>query len=397
MAFRGHKSLGKIMDATEWIRSRAANGQPLNLHAVMRERPDLLEQAFAGPSPLGWRRTLIQAGVDPYKIVHEYEDQVRCAICGYSSSVLGTHLKGRHGVTGEEYIEEFGTECELSSEWFRATRFGSRPIAGIPHWEGLWSRYYVIDWIIRLHEEGRDLNFHSFCKVGGTLSKTGWKLFGSWDSALRAAGLNPDDERAIPPFQQWTGELIIERLRDYAVEKRKDWRLRMSNELRMAIGRIFGSPEAAARAAGLRFADISNRAIISGRQMRELVAALRKLEGLEGLTRRRKLSEIYHKNEQNRRIIQNRYGSLQRLAEQEGINPQAVAIQTYRDKSDVHHDMDMLEQSGLPLCFDTLRRGHKRLYNVIMDTGWGRERLETPQRQGKSASRPRVGADRKKG
>ena len=52
------------MDLTKWIRSQAATRQPLNLHAVARARPDLLEQAFAGPAPRGWRRSLMDAGVD---------------------------------------------------------------------------------------------------------------------------------------------------------------------------------------------------------------------------------------------------------------------------------------------------------------------------------------------
>ena len=33
------------MDITQWIRSQAAAGQPLKLHAVARKRPDMLEQA----------------------------------------------------------------------------------------------------------------------------------------------------------------------------------------------------------------------------------------------------------------------------------------------------------------------------------------------------------------
>ena len=363
------------MDVTRWIRSRAAVEQPLNLHAVRREQPDLLEQAFAGPSPRGWRRTLIAAGVDPYKIVHEYEDQVHCEICGRSSCVLGIHLKNCHGLSGQEYTEEFGPDCEVSSESFRAAKFGSRPVAGIAHWEGLWSRHYVIDWIILLHEKGLNLNVHSLHDVGKNLAQAGWKLFGSWDSALQAAGFNPDDERAIPPFQQWTGDLVFERLRDFAVAKRADWRLPMPNDLTFAVGRLFGTLEAACRAAGLRFEDVNRRAIFSGRRVADLVAALRKLEGLKGRTRRKKLGEIYHKNDENRRIIQNHYESLKRLAEQEGIDPRAVAVQTYRDESDVHHDLDMLERAGKPLCYTSFKRGYLTLYNVIRKTGWGRERL----------------------
>ena len=53
------------MKLSKWIRSRAATQQPLNLHAVTRERPDLLELAFAGPTPRGWRRSLMDAGSIP--------------------------------------------------------------------------------------------------------------------------------------------------------------------------------------------------------------------------------------------------------------------------------------------------------------------------------------------
>ncbi len=80
------------MELTQWIRSQAATGQPLNIHAVQRERPDLLDVAFAGPAPRGWRRSLIDAGVDPYEIVHAHESQVICRVCGVSFSVLGREI-----------------------------------------------------------------------------------------------------------------------------------------------------------------------------------------------------------------------------------------------------------------------------------------------------------------
>ena len=141
------------MDITNWIRSQAATGQPLNIHAVQRERPDLLEQAFAGPTPRGWRRSLRDAGVDPYKIVLDYEDQVECAVCGMAFVILVRHLKIRHGMTCEEYLQEFGRDHETTSESYRAGLTGLRPISGIAHWERVWSPQYVIDWILRLHHE----------------------------------------------------------------------------------------------------------------------------------------------------------------------------------------------------------------------------------------------------
>ncbi|MEI6674837.1 MAG: hypothetical protein WCO57_06635 [Verrucomicrobiota bacterium] len=364
------------MKLSKWIRSRAATQQPLNLHAVARERPDLLELAFAGPTPRGWRRSLMDAGVDPYKIVHEHEQDVECAVCGTSHAVLGTHLKTCHDMTGEEYREEYGSDLEISSESYRAAHFGGRPVAGIAHWEGVWSRHYVIDWILRLrHEEGHDPNYQHVVKTGRSLANAGLSLFGSWDATLRAAGLDPDLLRVNPPGRQWTRTMVIKGLREFAKMKKGNWRLEMSNHLRMAAPRFFGTLEAAYLAAGLTHEQISSRAIFKSEAVDNLVAEIRALESLKGRERRRKLDAINLKNEDNHRIVMGRFGSLRLLAEKAGIDPRLVAQDTYRDEADVQHDLDILEREGKPLNFSTLKKGHKRLYNVISQTGWGAERL----------------------
>ena len=365
------------MEIRKWIRHRAATGQALNLHEVARERPDLIEEAYAAPAPRGWRKCLIDAGVDPYKIHHIHEELVECAICGYTAAVLGIHLKKHHQMTSAEYREEYGPHRQISSEAFRAGQFAARPVAGIAHWERLWSKHYVIDWIIRLREEGHDLNFHSIQNAGQSLASTGWSLYGTWDNALRAAGFNPDEERAIPVPQHWDHEILTARLRDFAVAKRANRRLEMPNNLRAAATRLFGTLDSAAKAAGLEPDEISIQALFTSRKVDELVAQIRTLENLKGRERREKLGEIYHDNSNNKRIIQHHFLSLKRLAEMSGIDPKTVAIEIYRDETDVHHDLDLLEKAGKPLCFDTLRHGYKRLYNVIRETGWGRERLNT--------------------
>lgn len=363
------------MRVIDWIKSQAAAGQPLNLHAVARTRPGFLKSAFSGRSPRGWYRTLIDAGADPYQIVHEHNDEVLCPWCDYTGAVLGTHLKSQHGMGREDYLEELGQDIELSSEQFRADRFLARPIHGIGHWEKLWSKYYVIDWILRLREEGHPLNFHHLNQQGQSLTHSGIKYFGSWDAALLAAGLNPEDERAIPVFRQWTPEVVIQELRDFAKKKKTNWRLQMPMDLRCAIVRTFGKPAAAAKAAGLKYDDISHRAIFSSPKVSRLVEAIRKLEGLKGKARLEKLSAIYHKDLDNRRIIQNSYGSLRKLALCEGISLRSVSLKAYRDKADVLHDLDLIERSGKTISFSNLKKGHKRLYNVISETGWGRSRL----------------------
>ena len=60
------------MDITKWIRFQAATRQPLNIHAVQREQPDLLEQAFAGPTPRGCNRPIVgREDIKPTAMIQE--------------------------------------------------------------------------------------------------------------------------------------------------------------------------------------------------------------------------------------------------------------------------------------------------------------------------------------
>lgn len=363
------------MRIAKWIKSQAAAGDALNLHAVARNRSDLLEKAFAGSAPRGWYRSLVDAGVNPYKITHEHADVVHCKICDYSGPVLGTHLKQLHGVDRKEYLDEFGPTSDVSSESFRVAKFLARPIHGIAHWEKLWSRYYVIDWIIRLQHEGHTLNYYSVYQEGQSLTNAAIKFLGSWDLALLASGFNPDEERSIPAFQQWDADLVIQKLHEFAAAKNNNWRLKMPDDVRYAAGRVFGSLKSATKAAGLCADDLSHRAIFTSPKVANLVNAIRKLEELKGQSRMKRLRAIYHKDANSRRIVQNHYGSLRKLTLQEDIDPRLVSPEAYRDEADVHHDLDIIEQKGKTIYFKTLKCGHKRLYNVISETGWGRERL----------------------
>ncbi len=367
---------GKL-DMSEWIRHRAATGQALNLHEVARVRPDLIAEAFALPSPQGWRRCLMDAGVDPLGIVHNHEEHVECAICGLSFGVLGTHLQHRHQMTGEDYHREYGEYHDLTSEAYRADKFRGRPISGIDHWERLWSKYYIIDWVLRLHEEGHRLNMQNMSMVANPVRTIGYMLFGSWDATLLAAGFNPAEERAIPVAQRWTKGKLFAELRGFAKLKHGKSRLEMPDDLRQAARRWFGSLEEAARAAGLVPEDVCRQGFFTNDKVDALVSELRTLENLKGRVRRAELARIYQHNVKNKNMVLGCFGSLKRLAKACGINARAVSTESYRDEADVHHDLDILEREGKPLGFRTLKSGYKRLYNVIRETGWGAGRLDS--------------------
>jgi hypothetical protein len=113
-----------------------------------------------------------------------------------------------------------------------------------------------------------------------------------------------------------------------------------------------------------------------GTPVEVVVAAIRSLEGLKGRERRERLDAIYHGDATARRIVMNQYSSLRQLALAEGINPAVVATAVYRDETDVQHDLDRLEGEWGAIDRQVLIRDHKRLYNVIMEAGWGADRIQ---------------------
>lgn len=356
-----------------WIRQRADDGEPLNLHAVLKARPDLLEEAFTGPHPRGWRRSLLDAGVDPYQIEHQHEALAQCRICGEWLSVLGKHLSIGHGTSRDEYLDEYGADCELSSQMFRVSKFRGGTDCGIAHWEKIWSRYYVLDWIMLLYERGHDVNYWAVAHSFKPLAYQGIFFFGSWDEALRLSGLNPETIRRHPLHRKWSKPMIAASLRELADAKKSGARGDVPVDLAMAIKRYYGSTESACKAAGLTSEDVLLRpGVLSDDEAAPLVAAIRELESLKGNERSKRLSAIYSKHHN---YIVSRYGSLQKLANAEGLDPSWVAIRRYRTEADVLHDLDELAKAGKPLHFTTLKNGYKRLYNVILETGWGATRL----------------------
>jgi hypothetical protein len=66
-----------------------------------------------------------------------------------------------------------------------------------------WSKRKVVDEIRRWKDEGHELNFYAVRRTYGSLLRPAKKFFGSWDRALRAAGLNPDDHKKWRPTP-WT-------------------------------------------------------------------------------------------------------------------------------------------------------------------------------------------------
>ncbi len=384
----------ELLTVKKWIQSRAKKNLPLNIHAVRRERPKLLEIAYAGEAPRGWRRSLLDAGVSPYDIEHEFEEYIPCLICGREMTVLGIHLHWIHQVDKEAYRQEFGITAKLASEGYRSAHskmltFDDCP----PHWEKLWSPEYVVDWILLLKELGMDLNYTALSLKGNSkrpLAAAALSHFGSWDHALLKAGLDPEEIRRSFAIQDWTKAKLLTAIRHFAKSRKRTPRAQMNNGMRSALRRFYGSTQAALKAAGVEQKAVNSRPKITLEEVAGVVTQIHKLAKFKGIRRKRELDKIYRNPKNSRVIMQAK--SLKLLALKEGISIHLVDSTTFRDAADVHHELDLVEKKGMPLTHNSLiKLGHYRLYNVIRNTGWGAERMLCTTPLGTVSAKPWLG------
>ena len=117
-----------------------------------------------------------------------------------------------------------------------------------------WTKSTVIDSIKLAHHEGHDLNWSSVTKRGDELGRAAFaaiqpRLFGRWDKALAAAGL---DAREISPYRSWDKPSILADLksRGDAGQPLNSGSVQKQNpSLHAAAVRYFGGYEHALKAA----------------------------------------------------------------------------------------------------------------------------------------------------
>ena len=246
------------------IRALDRKRQPLNLSAVKRAHPRLLEKVYALRPFAGWKRALEASGLSYETIQIELEEFVVCRICGAELQALSSHLHFIHELTPSEYSAEF-PGAELLCEELRARmRISERHL--LPHWEPLWSPEYVLDRIAEYRAQGCSVNLAAMDDLDVPLLGAANKYFGSWDEALRRAGLDPRKERARPAgFYYPTAESVCAEIQrrvaagwslnhtDMVKDEHRDIALRLGGD------RFFGSWDGALRAAGIDPATVRQR------------------------------------------------------------------------------------------------------------------------------------------
>jgi len=237
----------------------AVEKEPLNLTYVKARHPKLLRQVMSLKHFRGWRNALEAAGLSYDVIRIELSERIRCAVCGRELKSLSAHLAVIHELTVEEYEELYPGE-PTKSDLVRASATWS--LRQPPHWEPVWSREYVVDYLIFKDEQGEDLAPWTVYRDDPCLHANAKAYFGSYRAAVEAAGIDYREVRRIELTEQWTPEKVLERLRRLHIEEP----LESTSDIRRRDSRLYdrcvhyyGGQVAALEAAGIPYLRLRRR------------------------------------------------------------------------------------------------------------------------------------------
>ncbi len=113
-----------------------------------------------------------------------------------------------------------------------------------------WTDQRIVAAIQRLARQGVPLNSGSVRRVDGGLRCAALKHLGSWEAALRAAGIDPRTVRCRQP--RWTAEEVLQAIRrQHQQNLSPQEAVAVRRSVESAAQRLFGSWKAAVRAAGV--------------------------------------------------------------------------------------------------------------------------------------------------
>lgn len=206
-------------------------------------------------------------------------DVIRCELCGEDfGAITASHLRGRHGYRDDHPIDAYKRRFNVALAKSEATQ--ARINEAVRSWfertGHRWTRERVIAGIQRRHRPGRPLSSRRVQREDGLLFSAGFRIFGSWEKAVRAAGI--DYSRIRLRHGPWSRKEVLAAVCRRA---RRGLSLAFRDVQRDGNGLVgagqtrFGTWEAAVRAAGINYADVRHRPFRVDR--REVVQELRAL------------------------------------------------------------------------------------------------------------------------
>lgn len=242
---RGRAKTEQQREVLKAILRREHEGLPLNRTAMLRQDRDL-HNAILRAFPT-WDDAIRAAGIDPVR-VHRHRRWSRGAVI---QRILQLAAEGQPLNAGA--IQKFeATLANAALRWF-ARWDDALSAAGIDPapWSRrvpTWTPERVIRTIQDTHRRGNPVSHAALRRNSVTRAAT--LLFGSWDAALRASGLEPDSIRLYR--EPWTPEEVLREIRRKARAGEPLNARDVSPYSLRRRGRVFfGSWDAALAAAGL--------------------------------------------------------------------------------------------------------------------------------------------------
>ncbi len=255
------------MNRTEVIRkiqSRYQRREALNLSAVKREDPNLVDAVYKIQPYLGWKGALEEAGITYKDIRVEIRETVECRICGKRLRLLNGHLVLTHHITPDEYRTEY-PGAEFASEQLREEATGRVYVKPhqdfLKHWEPVYTREYVLDRLNEYAQQGFWMDMETIGQIDcGLVAALRNYVKTDWDGGLRLIGLDPAEHRGLvrnddftmDDFRQWLDSREQQGLSCMfgAIQKERDEARRVPRLLTWAL-RQHGNWRAALQAAGV--------------------------------------------------------------------------------------------------------------------------------------------------
>ncbi len=255
----------------ELISRRKSLGQSLRRFQVFADDRPLV---IAASKYLGnWSHALRAAGIDPNSVI-PYKQWPRQAVVGAIQLRFATNAPlNSHSVQHSD-PNLYMAACRRFGSWTSAANAAGVNTNLVRRQRPEWTREAIIRTIQTYAELGRPLNAQSI--KPSSLLASGYRLWGSWDETLRAAGMDPE---LIREHRVWTKTNVIQEI---ALRAKKGIPINASSiqkeagSLMAAARNFFGTWHDALRCAGFHPDEI--RRCLPAWTRSRIIATLREYE-----------------------------------------------------------------------------------------------------------------------
>ena len=233
-----------------------------------------------------------------------------------------------------------------------------------------WSKQKIIDEILKLHKNGKDLSSQGIRKNFDSLWGAAMRYFGSWGNAIKATGLDYEEikEKAeqgrIEKVSIWSKQKVvneISELHEAGENLSSAYMQKNNNSLYKAGVRYFGSWKKAMEAAGLDYSKIN---LYSWREVwskQKIISEIKELhEAGEDLSD----SSLAKKYPKLRKAAITYFGSLRKAIETAGFDYDEIIKYEFWNKQKIIEGILELKERGEDLNSKYVHKTYTKLANA---------------------------------